>query len=122
MRREDVIEWKMQNDMKRRLSGIAGSFQRLSGSISDFADIGTELKRDTLNGLFDEVSMKLCADCASCRKCWVEEELTRCAEVSELLDAVQLDGGISEEMQSRYFRTAGTDSGCSTSSVRGCSG
>ncbi len=103
MRREDVIEWKMQNDMKRRLSGIAGSFQRLSGSISDFADIGTELKRDTLNGLFDEVSMKLCADCASCRKCWVEEELTRCAEVSELLDAVQLDGGISEEMQSRYF-------------------
>ncbi|MDE7297823.1 MAG: SpoIIE family protein phosphatase [Lachnospiraceae bacterium] len=103
MRRDDVIEWKMQNDMKRRLSGIAGSFRKLSGSISDFADIGTQLKRDMLNGLFDEVSMKLCADCVNCNRCWVDEELVSCAEVSELLDAVQTDGGISEEMERRYF-------------------
>lgn len=103
MKRDDVIEWKMQNDMKRRLNGIAGSFQRLSGSISNFADIGTELKRETLNGVFDEVSMKLCADCVDCQKCWVEEEIASSTKVAELLDAVQMDGGLSEEIKDRYF-------------------
>lgn len=103
MKREDVIEWKMQNDMKRRLNGIAGSFQKLSGSISSFADSGTEINKEKLNGIFEEVSLRLCGSCEECSRCWEEEEEQSCAAVSELLNAVQEDGILAEEKKDSFL-------------------
>lgn len=103
MRKDDVIEWKMQNDMKRRLNGIAGSFQSLSGSISSFAQGGTELKQESLWELFHEVSGNLCAACAECGKCWGEEEKENSGQLSRMIAALQENGGINDEMREQYF-------------------
>ena len=73
MKRADVIEWKMQNDMKRRLCGIAGSFQKLSQSVAGFATEGRETEENDLAGVLADVSIQVCRDCRDCHRCWVKQ-------------------------------------------------
>ena len=66
MKRDNVVEWKMQKEVKRRLCGIAGAFERLSGSISSFASPWTGMEQAQLTKMFDEISMPICSECSQC--------------------------------------------------------
>lgn len=104
MRRENVIEWKMQKDMKRRLNGIAMSFENLSKSIENFAQEPSDLTRDTLGTMFDDISEKVCCGCTDCKRCWIEEEMTSCAELADWLDRLEQAGTMPEEAEKEFFR------------------
>ncbi len=103
MGRNHVVEWKMQNEVKRRLSGIAGAFERLSGTISGFAAPWTGMEQGQLEQMFGEISMSVCSGCRECERCWEREKETSSAETKRLLAAVQEMGGMPETAEKEYL-------------------
>ncbi len=97
MKRDNVVEWKMQKEVKRRLCGIAGAFERLSGSISSFASPWTGMEQAQLTKMFDEISMPICSECSQCGQCWGDKREQSLAEAERLLSAIQESGGMPGE-------------------------
>lgn len=103
MKRDHVVEWKMQNEVKRRLSGIAGAFERLSGSISGFAAPWTGMEQEQLEQMFDDISMPICGRCRECDRCWGREKERSCMATKRLLDIIQETGGMPENKAVEYL-------------------
>lgn len=103
MRRDHVVEWKMQNEVKRRLSGIAGAFERLSGTISGFAAPWTGMEQEQLEQMFGEISMSICGNCGECERCWGREKEKSREETKLLLSVVQETGGMPEMGNGEYL-------------------
>lgn len=97
MKQVDMFEWKLQKDMKRKLNGIAGSFQRLSGSLRGFTQMGDIQEAEQLQEVFEEVSLRLCSQCEDCSRCWEKEEEESSRAVRALIEQACQEGGISEE-------------------------
>lgn len=104
MRQENVVEWKMQKEVKRRLSGIAGAFERLSGSISGFAAPWSGIEQEQLERMFNEISMPVCGGCSECERCWGTEKESSLAETKRLLAVIQETGGMPEGQENDYLR------------------
>ena len=103
MKREEIIEWKLQNDVKRRLSGIAGSFQRLSGSISGFVGNKPEINTETIEGILAETAADICKYCTEYRKCRTQAKKAGDGQVSELLRLLRENGGYPEEIDETFL-------------------
>ena len=103
MRRDHVIEWIMQKEVKRRLCGIAGAFERLSGSINDFAAPWTGMEQTQLEKMFDEISMPICTACSECGRCWGEFSEHSHAQTEQLLSAIQQTGVLPGEEEEEYL-------------------
>lgn len=102
MRKEEVIEWKMQSDMRRRLNGIAGSFQKLSKSVTSFAEPEGAHEERMLPEILEEVSFQVCRDCAECSRCWEKEKQKSYTAMQKLVAIVQT-GEIKEEGYSEFL-------------------
>ena len=89
MRKEEVIEWKMQSDMRRRLNGIAGSFQRLSKSVTSFAEPLKIQEDRMIPEILEEVSFQVCKGCAECERCWEREQKESYHAMQQLVALVQ---------------------------------
>ncbi len=102
MRKSEIIEWKMQSDMRRRLSGIAGSFQQLSQSVTSFTQRDTVQEERVNTEILEEVSSRVCQNCVECRRCWNQEAEASQEAMQHLLMLVR-NGEAVGELQTEFL-------------------
>lgn len=66
----EFVKQNIQSMAKKKLKEFSESFLKLSNTFRSIADTKISLTRNDINGIFDDLSDKLCKDCINCDSCW----------------------------------------------------
>ncbi|HEX3076466.1 MAG TPA: stage II sporulation protein E [Lachnospiraceae bacterium] len=90
------LEQNIQNMTKEKLRGISESFSKLSSTFHTIAQTRTSLSRQEVDGIFDDLSDRLCKNCSNCSVCWKNDFYDTYKAAFSILNSIEENGYISE--------------------------
>lgn len=69
-RQELLASQNLKKIAKTRMKTFSESFLKLSKTLDTITEKQTKLKQKEINGIFEDISEKLCKNCNNCNACW----------------------------------------------------
>ncbi|BBF44780.1 stage II sporulation serine phosphatase for sigma-F activation [Lachnospiraceae bacterium KM106-2] len=86
----------VQEITQDKLQDFSTSFQKLSKTFYSLSETKSSLGREDINQIFDELSDKLCKNCAKCSYCWKNNFYDTYKAAFSILSAAEQNGEVME--------------------------
>lgn len=77
-----------------RIEGFAGAFRRLSKSFEQEREQRKEVSEEEIEKIFEELSRRICSDCANCNFCWDRHYEETSANIHNIILQAGRDGAV----------------------------
>lgn len=96
--KEDVeVRNRIQEVAKSRLNDFAESFKTLSKTFYQISETKSNLSKEDVNFIFDELSDKLCKNCINCTTCWKNNFYDTYKAAFAILASAEQNGEVRKE-------------------------
>ncbi len=102
-RQEMLAAQNLRKIAKTRMRIFSESFLKLSKTLDTISENQTKVLQNDINGIFEDISDKLCKNCKNCNNCWDTKFNQTYQAACALFEAAEKKGSIEKEDIPDYF-------------------